>query len=130
MVFVHMPPFGTDPDDQSFTTASLPYPVRKGFLDTCAVGGVNVIACGHVHHYRRQQYRGMEIVCAPGTAFVRNEPRHIVERGVQRSGYLSWTLNGKESFHELIEPELFINHDMSNWGPSTTKLPPRALLMD
>ena len=128
MAVVHMPPYVLDPADSSFTTSAMPFAVRESFLSRCVAGGVRVIACGHVHHYRAQDYQGIAIVCAPGTSFVRNDNKGIVDGKPQKSGYLVWTLKGLDITHELVEPALFINHDMSNWGPSTTELPPRGLL--
>jgi 3',5'-cyclic AMP phosphodiesterase CpdA len=128
MAFVHMPPFTDDPDDAAFTTSCIPHGPRKWFLDRCADGGVKVIACGHVHVHRKQSHRGMAVVCAPGTAFVKHDRKPPRGRVMQRSGYLQWVLDGKRVSHTFIEPSMFINNDMSNWPPSTTKLPPRPLL--
>eukprot|EP01037_Dinobryon_pediforme_P015251 gene15251-15398_t len=115
LVFVHIPPFAGDPEDAAFTTASMPLEPRRRFLETCVASGVKMIACGHVHTYRRQRYRGIPIICAPGTAFVsvpRKRPRGWV---MPRAGYLEWTLSGRRIQHRLVEPKLFITHETSNW---------------
>jgi 3',5'-cyclic AMP phosphodiesterase CpdA len=130
MLFQHMPPFENDPDDPAFTAAAVPAAPRKWLLDTCLRHGVAVIACGHLHVYRRMQYRGIEIVWAPATSFF-----NIVERqhrgfGVPRAGYIEWTLQDRSIEHRLVEPPLMITHDVGAWNAahgSTTKMPPRPL---
>lgn len=131
MVFVHMPPFLRDHADAAFTTSAIPHPARTAFLDACAAGGVRVIACGHLHVYRRIRHRGMEIVWAPATAMV------DVRRGLRswrrfpRPGYVEWTLEGTRARHRLVEPERMVVMDFSGWtagnGGTTTTLPPRPL---
>ena len=69
LLFQHLPPFENDPDDTSFTTMAVPAGPRKWLLDLCVRNGVAVIACGHLHVYRRMEYRGIEIVWAPATSF-------------------------------------------------------------
>jgi 3',5'-cyclic AMP phosphodiesterase CpdA len=130
MVFVHMPPFTKDPEDPAFTTSCMPLEPRRRFLETCVKSDVKVIACGHVHTYRRQRYQGIPIICAPGTAFVtvpRKRPRNWV---MPRAGYLEWILTGRRIRHQLIEPKLFITHETGNWAvteKTTTTMPPRSL---
>lgn len=128
MVFVHMPPFAEDPLDEAPSTAVIPFPARGAFLDACAAGGVRVIACGHLHIYRRMHHRGMEIVWAPATAMV------DVQRGLSRwqrlprPGYLEWCLEPDRASHRLVEPERMFMIDMSGWtsrnNGTTTTLPP------
>ncbi len=130
MVFVHMPPFATGPDDTAISThCILPEP-RRWFLDRCANGGVVSIAAGHIHRHSVASHRGMQIVTAPGTSFVnaallpQNDPQAV------RTGYLRWTYDGLILRHDVIRPRLFISHDVSNWAElakTTTTLPPRAL---
>lgn len=133
MVFLHMPPFNTDPADETFTTAIVPFPARARLLDLCAAGGVRVIACGHQHVYRRMRHRGMAIVWAPATAMV-NASRRIGARRVSpRPGFLVWELADGKATHRLVEPERAFVIDMIGWtarnGGTTTTLPPLPLRM-
>ena len=56
--------------------------------------GVAVIACGHLHVYRRMEYRGIEIVWAPATSFFNILEKQHRGLGVPRAGYVEWTLEG------------------------------------
>jgi 3',5'-cyclic AMP phosphodiesterase CpdA len=130
MVFLHMPPYFTDPKDERQTTSAIPCEARGPLLETCRKGGVRVVACGHLHIYRRMRHRGMEIVWAPPTAMVNIEKQWRQWRRWPRPGYIVWTLDGVKISHELIEPRLMIAQDTSCWteiGGTTTTLPPRPL---
>jgi 3',5'-cyclic AMP phosphodiesterase CpdA len=131
MVFLHMPPFETRPDDERPTTSAIPFRVRGKLLDTCADAGVRVIACGHLHVYNVTQYREIEIVWAPTTAMVPIEKRRSFGGGIPRPGYLVWDFDGKALSHRLVEPELMIAMDVTAWtnrnGGTTTTMPPRPL---
>jgi len=128
MVFVHMPPFDGDPGDATFSTSTIPHVARGAFLDACATGGVKVIACGHLHVYRRLRHRGMEIVWAPPTAMVDVRRVQRKRRRFPRPGYVAWTLDGLRATHRLVEPPRMIVMDVSGWtatsGGTTTNLPP------
>jgi 3',5'-cyclic AMP phosphodiesterase CpdA len=131
MLFLHMPPFEDDPDDTTWTTSCVPHPARADLLDACIAGGVRVIACGHLHVYRRIAYRGLDIVWAPTTAMVSVE-RSVKKRGVfPHPGYLEWTLDGSTATHRLVRPELMAAIDVTGWtdkhGGTTTTMPPRPL---
>ncbi len=131
MLFMHMPPFEKTPEDPRFTTSVIPFPARAGLLDACVAGGVRVIACGHLHIYRRLRHRGMEIVWAPTTAMVN------MRRGLQRwrrfprPGYVEWALDGDRARHRLVEPPRMAAIDLTAWtaanGGTVTTLPPRPL---
>ncbi len=127
MVFIHMPPFDADPDDPARTTSVIPHVARGPFLDACASGGVKVIACGHLHIYRRVRHRGMEIVWAPPTAMVDVRRGLSKRRRFPRPGYVEWTLNGRRATHRLVEPERMFVIDMTGWTAgndgTTTTLP-------
>jgi 3',5'-cyclic AMP phosphodiesterase CpdA len=130
MVFVHMPPFYDAPDDERATTSAIPFEARMPLLETCVTLGVKVIACGHLHVYRRVRYRGMQIVWAPPTAMVHMQRQWKQWRRWARPGYLLWTLDGQRISHELIEPRLMLAQDTSRWtdvGGTTTNMPPRPL---
>jgi len=130
LLFMHMPPFDLDPDDPKRTTSVIPHPARAAFLDTCVAGGVKIIACGHLHVYRRLRHRGMEIVWAPPTAMVDVRRVQTQRRRFPRPGYLEWTLDGRRVSHRLIEPPRMFVIDMSSWtagsGGTVTSLPPWA----
>ena len=129
MVFVHMPPFERDVNDAKATTSYIPHAARGAFLELCLAGGVKVICCGHLHVYRRQLYRGMQIVWAPPTAMVGIRRGMSKWRRFPRPGYVAWTLDGPTATHELIEPPRMFVIDMTGWssanaGGTVTTLPP------
>lgn len=131
MVVVHMPPFGSDPASQAFTTSHIAYPARGSFLDACVEGGVKVIACGHLHIYNRTEYRGIEIVWAPTTAMI-SVQRHLGDHGrIPKPGYLVWELDRHGARHRFVQPEMMFMLDTTSWstpnGGTTTTLPPRPL---
>ena len=131
MVFMHMPPFETDANDERATTSCVPHRARRALLDTCREAGVKVIACGHLHVYRRLRYQGMGIVWAPPTAMVNFERQWRKWRRWPRPGYLIWTLDGGKISHELVEPRMMIAQDTSRWtdiGGTTTNMPRRPLI--
>jgi 3',5'-cyclic AMP phosphodiesterase CpdA len=129
MVFTHMPPFDGDVAETAFSTSVIPHGPRRALLDTCAAGGVKVIACGHLHVYRRLRHRGMEIVWAPPTAMVDVRRGQVQRRRFPRPGYVEWVLDGPRAAHRLVEPPRMFVIDMSGWtrvnGGTTTTLPPR-----
>ena len=130
LVFMHIPPFQEDPDDPTPNTSCLLPTPRRWFLDLCAGGGVAAIACGHLHVYQRQHWRGIEIVWAPSTGIVNAEKTLKAGRRLPRAGYLEWTLEPGRATHRLVEPPLFITCDVGAWNKqlgSTTKMPPRPL---
>lgn len=128
LLFQHMPPYLTEPDDAAATALAVPFPVREAHLRRLRDGGVRVVACGHVHVYRQLTYAGMDIVWAPCTSFVNIVQQQQAGRGVPRAGYVEWTLEGTSISHRLLEPPLMIAHDVGAWNAavgSTTKMPPR-----
>jgi 3',5'-cyclic AMP phosphodiesterase CpdA len=131
ILFQHLPPFESKVDDTAFTTAAVPHTPRLRLLETCVRHGVAVLACGHLHIYRRVEYRGMDIVWAPATSFFNIIEKQQRGLGVPRAGYVEWCLDGDRISHRLIEPPLMITHDVGAWNGvhgSTTKLPPRPLV--
>jgi 3',5'-cyclic AMP phosphodiesterase CpdA len=131
ILFQHLPPFEDDPDDQAFTAMAVPAGPRKWLLETCVRNGVAVIACGHLHVYRRMEYRGTEIVWAPATSFFNILEKQRRGLNVPRAGYIEWRLEDRSISHRLVEPPLMITHDVGAWNAdhgSTTKMPPRLLV--
>jgi len=130
LVFMHMPPFVDDPADPRPTTQCIPFEGRLAFLEMCRTGGVQAIACGHLHVYRHMTWEGIDIVFAPGTSFV-NIAKRLEQFGTfARSGYVEWTLDGAEISHRLVEPPRLFTHDTGLWSDlygTVTKLPPLPL---
>jgi len=130
MLFQHLPPFEEDPEDSRFTAAAIPHVPRQHLLETCIRNKVAVIACGHLHVYRRMDYQGIQIVWAPATSFFNIVEKQQKGLRVPRAGYVEWVLEGRSVSHRLVEPPLMITHDIGAWNAangSTTKLPPRPL---
>ena len=114
----------------AFTTMAVPAAARTWLLNVCLRNGVAVIA-GHLHVYRRMEYRGIEIVWAPATSFFNIVEKQRRGLGVPRAGYVGWTLKDRAISHRLVEPPLMITHDVGAWNAangSTTKMPPRPLV--
>ena len=127
MVFMHMPPFVDEAEDRQPTTSSIPFEGRLAFLEACQRGGVRVIACGHLHVYRRMMWRDIEIVWAPCTSFVNIARWQKHFGGFARSGLVEWTLDGPRVLHRLVEPPRLFTHDTGLWSDkygTVTKLPP------
>lgn len=130
LLFQHMPPYVSDPNDMTPTKHAIPPSVRARLLDMCVRGGVKTIACGHVHVHQRMTYEGIDIVWAPATSFFNIVEQQKAGRGVPRPGYIEWTLNGPTLSHKVVVPPLMITHDVGSWNSahgSTTKMPPRPL---
>jgi 3',5'-cyclic AMP phosphodiesterase CpdA len=131
MVLMHLPPFERDPSDPKFTTSSVPFEARGPLLDLLAAHRVKVLACGHLHVYRRLRHRGIDIVWAPTTAMVHIERQWKKWRRWVRPGYLIWRIEGRNIRHELVEPRLMIAQDPTRWtevSGTTTNMPPRPLV--
>ena len=130
IVFTHMPPFGSDPDDQAITThCILPEP-RRWLLDRCLSHGVATIAAGHIHRHTVSDYKGLSIVTAPATSFVNMPAQPPADISHMRTGYLVWTLDENGLRHQVVRPRLFLSIDASNWteqAKTTTSLPERPL---
>jgi 3',5'-cyclic AMP phosphodiesterase CpdA len=131
IVFVHMPPFGADPEDRSFTTSYIPHSARGTFLAICVEYKVSVIACGHLHIYNTTSYCGIPIIWAPTTAMVWVEQSLAAHGRVPRPGYIVWELDGRQARHTFVEPERMFMLDVTCWtranGNTTTTMPPRRL---
>lgn len=126
LLFMHMPPFVDDPQDEASTQHAIPFEARGWLIDRCLAGGVRTIACGHNHVYRQVSWRGIDVVWAPTTAFVNVERQLNHGRRFPRAGFVRWTLEGTSLTHTLIEPELMITQDVGRWNEargSTTSMP-------
>ncbi|MGD9802061.1 MAG: metallophosphoesterase [Hyphomicrobiaceae bacterium] len=130
LLFMHMPPFVDDANEQGGGTSAIPLESRLAFLDTCREGGVRAIACGHLHVYRHMTWQGIDIVWAPCTSFVNIAKWLKRFGGFARSGFVEWTLDGTSLSHRLVEPPRLFTHDTGLWSErygTVTKLPPRLL---
>lgn len=130
LLFVHIPPFLVEPDDAAFTALAVPHAVRFRLLEAASKGGVQVMACGHVHVARSTVWKGLPIEWAPATSFFNIIERQKAGLGIPRPGYVEWTLSGTRYERRLVEPPLMITYDIGLWNAahgSTTKLPPRPL---
>jgi hypothetical protein len=71
-VFLHYPPFILRPDEPSHYD-NIAEPARSRLLDLLGLHSVEALFAGHVHHYFRNRWKGMEIYCVPAVAFTRPE---------------------------------------------------------
>lgn len=130
LVFLHLPPFTTDPEDRAITTQCLMPDPRRWLLDRCRAGGVLAIAAGHIHRHSVADWGGMAVVTAPATSFVNVPDGPVSAMRPLRTGYLRWSYDGFTLSHSVIRPRLFMSTDASNWTEAdrtTTTLPPRPL---
>lgn len=131
MVMLHMPPYGSDPADTSFTTSYVPFRARLPFLDACVAHGVKIVTCGHLHIHHTMTYQGIEIVWGPCTAMVSIDKWLGRLQKVPRPGYLVWELDGREARHRFVQPDMMFMIDVTSFttrhGGSTTKMPPRPI---
>lgn len=129
-LIVHKPLFDIDPGDPAQAPAAVFPFARARILDLCDRYGVKLVASGHRHCYRSLRHGRTQLVWAPSTAFIDTSKSNGGVRLVRRLGYIRYRFEGRTFRHELVEPPLFINHDLRNWmmaKGSTTHLPPRPL---
>jgi 3',5'-cyclic AMP phosphodiesterase CpdA len=131
LVFLHKPLYWADPADETRGLYCLYPPARKRLMPMLARHGVRMVASGHLHFYRTASALGMRMVWAPATAFINTKRKKRPPIKLKRRvGYVEITLAGKRASHRLVEPRLFVNHDMHNWSlvhGTTVTLPPRPL---
>lgn len=129
-LLIHKPLFHAAPDEPGNSRGTV-YPApRRRLLDLCKTHRVPLVASGHRHCYRTHRYGSTRLIWAPATAFIDTGRKNDGIRLTRRAGYIRYRFEGRRFSHELVEPALFINHDMRNWmaqAGSTTKLPARPL---
>jgi len=130
LLVMHMPPFVEAAEDAKVTTSCVIPEARADLLEMCRRGGVQAIACGHLHIHHQKQWNGIDIVWGPCTSFVNMAQWFGRLEKFPRTGYVEWQLEGREFSHRLVQPARMISHDMGLWFEqhgTTTKLPPRPL---
>jgi 3',5'-cyclic AMP phosphodiesterase CpdA len=129
-LLIHKPLFHASPDEKAETLSTVFPKPRALLLDRCARYGVKLVACGHRHCYHHSRIGSTELVWAPASAFVDTGKSDGGIDLIRRAGFIRYRFDGAGFSHELVEPPLFVSHDMRNWmaaEKSTTKLPPRPL---
>jgi 3',5'-cyclic AMP phosphodiesterase CpdA len=103
---------------------------RKYLMRLCERHKVKLFMSGHLHTYRASRHKGTSLIWAPSSAFINPTKGNWGLKMVRRLGFIRYEFDGRRFRHELAQPPLFINHDVSNWQTlhgSTTNLPPRPL---
>ena len=129
-ILIHKPLCQVDPEEKGRSLSALFPRSRKKLIALCARHRVKLVACGHRHFYRSTRHGTTRLVWAPASSFIDGTKSNDGVRLTRRVGYIRYGFNGSDFRHELVEPPMFINHDMRNWMAlkgSTTKLPPRPL---
>jgi 3',5'-cyclic AMP phosphodiesterase CpdA len=129
-LLIHKPLFHRSADETGRSLSALWPRSRKRLLSLCKQYRVKLVASGHRHCYRSTRHGTTRLVWAPATSFIDTRKGAEGVRTTRRVGYIRYQFNKSDFSHELVEPPLFINHDMRNWMAaqgSTTRLPPRPL---
>lgn len=129
-ILIHKPLFHTSPDEKGELLSTVFPEPRKKLLNLCAEHDVKLVACGHRHCYHHSRIGNTQLVWAPASAFVDTGKSDGGIALIRRAGFIRYRFDGAEFSHKLVEPPLFVSHDMRNWmafARSTTKLPPRPL---
>lgn len=129
-ILIHKPLYHASPGEGGKSLQALWPKSRKRLLSLCEKHKVRLVASGHRHCYRSLRHGGTRLVWAPATSFIDTRKPKEGLRLIRRVGYIRYTFDGAKMTHDLVEPPLFVNHDMRNWMAakgSTTKLPPRPL---
>ncbi|MCG8547455.1 MAG: hypothetical protein MJE12_24930, partial [Alphaproteobacteria bacterium] len=129
-ILVHKPLYQRSADETGRSLSVVWPRSRKRLLALCGQYRVKLVACGHRHCYRSTRHGETRLVWAPATSFIDTRKAADGMRLTRRVGYVRYRFDGRGFSHELVEPPLFINHDMRNWMAahgSTTRLPPRPL---
>lgn len=131
LLFLHKPLCYHDMADPHKVSYCLHPSVRHSLAALFNRHDVALVASGHLHAYRTMAHPGLNMVWAPATAFINTAERNRPPiEAIRRPGYLEFRLSPSGVDHALIEPPLFIGHDMRNWSMatgSTTHLPLRPL---
>jgi 3',5'-cyclic AMP phosphodiesterase CpdA len=129
MLFVHKPLYVDDPSASNIGGACIHPEPRARLIGQLREAGARLVTNGHHHAYHHSQLDEMHLVWAPTTAFINPSLTWPVETTV-RAGLIEWQFSGDEVTHELIEPGLVANIDITNWtrtSGTSISLPPRAL---
>ena len=131
LLFLHKPLFYSDPAERKPVLYCVLPKGRKQILDLASKFNIKAIGSGHLHCYRSIRHQGIRMIWAPGTAFVntREKKDRAPIRVTRRVGYVEYLFDGARLASRLVEPDLFINHDIRNWSAAhgtTVNLPPRT----
>ncbi len=132
-LFIHKPLFVRRPQETGQSLQALWPKSRHHLLALCERYRIKLVASGHRHCYHRTRHGKTALIWAPSTSFIDTRKKNDGLRLVRRVGYVRYTFDDRQVAHELVEPPLFINHDMRNWMAayrSTTRLPPRTLSLN
>ena len=129
-LLVHKPLFRLAAEEAEESRSTVHPDGRRATIALCEKFRVRLVACGHRHCYRSHSHKSTRLIWAPATAFIDTRKKNEGPRMKRRAGYIRYRFDGRRFAHDLVEPALFINHDMRNWmaqAGSTTKLPARPL---
>ncbi len=127
-IFLHKPMFLDDIDATKIDGACVHPAPRARLRNLVQDANVSFVACGHTHAYHHSTWNGLDVVWSPTTAFVNPGKRWPVET-INRAGLIEWTFAGDRVLHEVVEPAMFANIDVTNWtrtSGTTITLPPLA----
>jgi 3',5'-cyclic AMP phosphodiesterase CpdA len=130
LLFIHKPLFYADPAEREPRLYCVFPEARHWILQRARDFNIKVIGSGHLHCYRSIRHAGIRMVWAPGTAFIntlKKKDRPAI-RVTRRVGYVEYHIDGRRIASRLVEPDLFVGHDIRNWAKAhgtTVNLPPR-----
>jgi len=130
LLFLHKPLFYSDPAEHRHQLYCVLPEGRRRILQLAREFNIKVIGSGHLHCYRSIRHQKIRMIWAPATGFIntlkkKNRPPIRVTR---RVGYVEYHIRGPYLTSHLIEPDLFVSHDIRNWSKAhgtTVNLPLR-----
>ena len=131
LLFLHKPLFYSDPAEREPRLYCVLPKGRKCILQLAKQFNIKVIGSGHLHCYRSIRHQEIQMIWAPATAFVntmKKKDRPPI-RVTRRVGYVEYHIHGPRLTSRLVEPGLFVSHDIRNWAKAhgtTVNLPPRT----
>lgn len=130
LLFIHKPLFYADPAEREPRLYCVHPKARQRLLRLARDFNIKLVASGHLHCYRSIRHQGLRMIWAPATAFVntlKKKDRPTI-RVTRRVGYVEYHIDGPRIASRLVEPSLFVGHDIRNWAKAhgtTVNLPPR-----
>lgn len=128
-LFLHKPLFSVDADSDGPSGSHLHPQARAALLARFEGHRLRFVSSGHLHAYAHFQWRGIDFVWAPTTAFV-DPTKSSAYGGVNRAGLIRWEFDGRDVSHSFVEPALLQNIDITNWSRArgtSIRMPPRPL---
>ena len=126
----HKPLYRLGPAEKGKSLSAIWPKSRKYLMHLCDHHKVKLFMSGHLHPYRSSRHKGTRLIWAPSSAFINPSKGNWGLRMTRKLGFIRYTFEGRKFTHELVQPPLFVNYDVSNWQKqfgSTTSLPPRPL---